>query len=371
MTLKILTMKDLILLCVLVFSSSLFSLAQNTVCFDFSPPPGGPGLNLFTKYIDVYGCGIYAESSVSDEKVLHAAAVFAELLDNNEDGTVDDPALLLQLQNNGALMPIFAADNNAAMNTFFNTYEGDGVAAVLWQTEIDPTQTGHWGADATVEEIMHTINGVGHVNVYPEAFNLEPNSSLLSSAMDVARGGQFMSIPNPYPSEAWYHYDDFTCDYKCMAIEYLYWMQVSNMGILDDPQTCNGIANEWEPCSQSLLQTMDLLGYELITDPQYKLPQNAPDGNYCPSGSSGVIINDVKMELKIFPNPVSNDQLIKLASSVEGPILVQLYAVDGELIYQDKHQNNTSINIAKLSSGTYSYTLTAQAEVKNGKIIVQ
>lgn len=371
MTLKTLTMRNLILLSILIFTSSLFSLGQNTVCFDFSTPPSGPGLNLFTKYIDVYGCGIYAESSVSDEKVLHAAAVFAELLDNDEDGTVDDPALLIQLQNNGAIMPIFAADNNVAMNTFFNTYEGDGVAAVLWQAEIDPTQTGHWGDDATVEEIMHTINAVGHVNIYPQAFSLEPNSSLLSAAMDVARGGQFMSIPSPYPSEAWYHYDDFTCDYQCMAIEYIYWMQVTNMGILDDPQTCNGIANEWEPCSQSLLQTIDLLGYDLITDPQYKLPQNAPDGNYCPNGSAIDEFDKGTIELKLIPNPVSNDQLIKLASSAEGTTLVQLYNLEGKLIYQDKHQNNTSINIAKLSSGTYSYILTGEAEVKTGKINIQ
>ena len=44
---------------------------------------------------------------------------------------------------------------------------------------------------------MHTINGVGHVNIYPAAFDFSPNSSLLSAAMDVARGGQFLSIPNP------------------------------------------------------------------------------------------------------------------------------------------------------------------------------
>jgi hypothetical protein len=42
-----------------------------------------------------------------------------------------------------------------------------------------------------------------------------------------------------------------------MAIEYLYWAQVSNMGILDDPQTASGIANEWEPYNATLLQSMD------------------------------------------------------------------------------------------------------------------
>jgi hypothetical protein len=130
---------------------------------------------------------------------------------------------------------------------------------------------------------MHTINHRGHVELYPEAFEIQPNSSRLSEAMDVARGGQFMSVPSSYPEEAWYHYDDVTCDYECMAIEYVYWAQVSNMGILDDPQTCQGIANEWEPCSPDLLESMDVLVYALITDPAYSLPQQAPNGVYEPT----------------------------------------------------------------------------------------
>ena len=108
-------------------------------------------------------------------------------------------------------------------------------------------------------------------------------STLLSEAMDIARGGQFINIPNQYPEEAWYHYDDWTCDYECMAIEYLYWCIVSHMGILNDTQTCNGIDNEWELCTPQLFESTDVSMYAILTDPQYKLHQLAPDGNYCPS----------------------------------------------------------------------------------------
>ena len=169
----------------------------------------------------------------------------------------------------------------------------------MFNNEIDPTQTGHWGDDATVEEIMHTINHVGHTNVYPSAFSMGPNSSLMSAAMDAARGGQFMTIPNPYPASAWYHYDDQTCDYECMMIEYMYWALVSNMGILDDPQTASGIANEWEAYSATLLQFMDVLMFSLITDAQYKLPLLAPDGNYCPSATSISEINTSSELIKV------------------------------------------------------------------------
>jgi hypothetical protein len=105
----------------------------------------------------------------------------------------------------------------------------------------------------------------------------------MSDAMDIARGGQFINIPNQYPEEAWYHYDDWTCDYECMAIEYLYWCIVSHMGILNDFQTCNGIDNEWELCTPELFGSIDVSMYTILTDLQYKLPQLAPDGNYCPS----------------------------------------------------------------------------------------
>ena len=253
---------------ILLFSLKVIH-AQNTICFDIeaNPNANSTAFSDFTKYVRVLDCfSVYAESSIPDAKVLHAAAVAAELLDNDEDGEVDDPVLKAELGANGALIPIFAYDGSPAMDNFFDHYNGDGAAAVLWQNEIDPINPGYWGADATVEEVVHVINAIGHTNIYPDAFAVEPNSSLLTVAMDVARGGQFIQHPNNYPQEAWYHYDDYTCDYECMAIEYLYWCIVTNMGILADAATCAGIADEWEPCTQALFEQTDTLMYALITD---------------------------------------------------------------------------------------------------------
>ena len=285
----------------LFFAFPLLLNSQNTVCFTVDPNPiNGIAFSGFTKYVDVLGCFfIVAESSIPDTKVLHAAAVAAELLDNNEDGIVDDPLIESQLQNEQAFMPIFSSEGSNAENLLFNNYNGNGASAVLYKNEMDPSQTGHWGDDATVEEVIHTINHVGHTNIYPNAFSMQPNSSLMSDAMDVARGGQFTTIPNPYPASAWYHYDDYTCDYECMAIEYMYWAIVSYMGILDDPQTAAGIDDEWEAYNATLLQSMDVLMYSLITDPAYKLPLLAPDGNYCPSATSFSEIHNNKRLVKI------------------------------------------------------------------------
>ena len=265
----------------------LLIMAQNEVCFEIesNPYPLDPALSSFTKYVNVLDCfHIYAEPSISDDKVLHAASVVAELLDNNEDGIIDDSQLGEELENAEAMMPIFSSEWSPAMDDVWDNYDGC-VSAALFNNEIDPSQPGHWGDDASVEEILHTINHCGHVEIYPDVFSLWPNSSLMSDAMDIARGGQFINIPDQYPASAWYHYDDWTCDYECMAIEYLYWCIVSHMGILDDTQTCNGIDNEWELCTPELFEATDVSMYAILTDTQYKLPQLAPDGNYCPEDS--------------------------------------------------------------------------------------
>ena len=132
---------------VFLFSIPFLGIAQNTVCFTVDPNPNSSNtaLSAFTKYVDVLGCfSIYAESSIPDAKVLHAAAVAAELLDNDEDGIVDDPLIETQISNENALMPIFSSEGSSAENIFFNNYNGNGVSAVLYKNEIDPSQTGHW-----------------------------------------------------------------------------------------------------------------------------------------------------------------------------------------------------------------------------------
>ena len=178
-----------------------------TTVFEILPNPhqDQAALNHFVNYVEVFGLRIYAENRLAEAQVVHAANILAELLDNDENGTVDDVALLIQLQNSGFIMPMSNRENSAAMKNFMRHYQGQGVSAVLFADEVDPSRPGRWGSDASVEEIMHTINHRGHVEIYPEAFGLEPGSSRLTEAMDLARRGQFLSVPAAYPEEAWYH----------------------------------------------------------------------------------------------------------------------------------------------------------------------
>ena len=343
---------------------------QNTVCLSIenNPNTNVSGLSPFTKYVNVLDCfSVYAESTISDAKVLHAAAVAAELLDNDENGFVDDPALKSALQSSDALIPIFSQENSSTENQFFTQYNGEGAAAVLYNNEMDPNQTGFWGSDATVEEVIHVINAIGHTSIYPNAFSIEPNSSLMSEAMDVARGGQFLTVPNQYPINAWYHYDDQTCDYGCMAIEYMYWSIVSWMGILDDPSTCNGIANEWEPCSPSLFESTDILMHALITDPQYQLPQLAPNGNYCPQ-NNGISIENNDSQSIVYPNTAN--EIIHI-TNIKGETKIIVKDATGKKVHENTaYKTDYQLNVSKFSPGIYHISLEREITSEVIKIIV-
>ena len=85
------------------------------------------------------------------------------------------------------------------------------------------------------------------------------SDSLLSISMDHVRGGKFVEYPEDgYPANATYHYEDDTCDYHCMATEYMYWGEATLMGLLDgsiykgsdDESICEGISDEWQVCSE-------------------------------------------------------------------------------------------------------------------------
>ena len=83
-----------------------------------------------------------------------------------------------------------------------------------------------------------------------------------------------------YPEGAWYSYDDETCDYGCMIIEYLYWAHTSLLGAQDYPWRLQEIQHEWRLNSAEKLKAMDTAIYELLTDPQYSLATVLPDGKY-------------------------------------------------------------------------------------------
>jgi len=233
------------------------------------------GLEKFTRKVEVFGLSIYAVPTVEEAKLLHAANVMAQYLDNDEDGLVDNPLVIEKMIENKAFVVMWKTEEDIDIDP-----PADRLGQDLGNDETQPlfVANGKTGAfDATLEEILHIITHAGYAYAYPDVFGEEAGTTL-SEAMDIARGGHFTSIPSVYPDEAWYSYDDATCDYNCQSTEYLYWSLTSLLGAQEN--RLNEISHEWKLNTPALLQNTDLAIYNLLTNPEYKLPTVLPDGAY-------------------------------------------------------------------------------------------
>ena len=233
------------------------------------------GFSRFNRKVVVFGIDLYAVPAVADLKLLHAANVLAQYLDNNEDGNVDNPIVLDHMLANKAFLVLWKQEDDLDFDP-----PQDRLGQDLGNDETFPLfvakgKTGPF--DASLEEVLHLVNYAGHSFAYPKVFGLTSGSEL-ANAMDIARGGQFFNIPDQYPTDAWYSYDDETCEYDCQIIEYLYWAITSLLGAQEN--RLNVIGHEWKLNTQALLESKDPAIYFLLTNPNYQLPTKLPDGSY-------------------------------------------------------------------------------------------
>jgi len=257
------------------------------------------------KYTTVFGVPVFAASSTTAAQFQHAASVLAAWLDNDGDGCVDNPTVLTKLtekQDLGDGIKVQASivvpgNDGTWTNALSESLETAGyfTNAPLFNGELLPSCSGPAAtsscADATLEEIWHVITSVGYAKAFPTTFaESSTSNSLLTQAMDVARGGKFTTIPTTYPSSAWYTYNDSTCNYKCMATEYIYWGVTAWVGALAGRG--DQIKNEWKFETRAKLEAGDLKMTAIIKDTStYKLPNISPNGTYygpatCSSGAN-------------------------------------------------------------------------------------
>ena len=237
---------------------------------------GGPLAEFFAKRVDVFGVEIVGTETTPDYKVLHAANVMAQYLDNDEDGVPDNQKVVDAMVEQNALLIMFADFDELENSGLFSS----GLRDQYEMQDLEGHETlPEEGFDAALEEVHHLIAFAGYAEAYPDVFG-EKRGSQIADAVDLARGGYFEGVPEQYPEAAWYHYGDETCEYGCMIIEYHYWAMTSLLGAQADPERCAQIALEWEPCTRELLEEMDPAIYALLTDPKYKMPTALPDGSY-------------------------------------------------------------------------------------------
>lgn len=232
-------------------------------------------LKKCNRKVEVFGISIFAVPEVADKKLLHAANVLAQYLDNDENGEVDNPLVLKQMLAKKASLVMWKKEKDLRMKL-----PRGYVLQDLGDEETIPhfVSGGKEGRfDASLEEVLHLITHSGYAEAYPDIFG-ENSGSKIADAMDKARGGKFMKVPNTYPAEAWYSYDDKTCDYPCMITEYHYWALTSLLGAQENRE--EEISPEWRANTAEKLAQKDPAVYGLLKNPVYKFPKILPDGSY-------------------------------------------------------------------------------------------
>ncbi|MFT7464667.1 MAG: hypothetical protein ACI9EF_003025 [Pseudohongiellaceae bacterium] len=240
----------------------------------------------FTRVVDVFGVPVVATANTSDRALLHGAHCLAQYLDNDEDGRIDDERVLAELLNQGAFLAM-AEDVDELEDLDVDWAQlaaaGFSLGQDLLGDESHPDGAPHRTTaglpfDAALEEVLHLVSH-GWAAAYPADFSFA-SGSRLTQAMDLARGGAFRDVPARYDDDAWYHYDDRSCNYECMAAEYFYWTLTSLLGGQAFPGRAEAVSDEWELTTAALLAARDPAIYELLNDPRFALPQQLPDGTY-------------------------------------------------------------------------------------------
>ncbi|SVC23827.1 uncharacterized protein METZ01_LOCUS276681, partial [marine metagenome] len=163
-----------------------------------------PGLkSALPKHVQVFGLYIQATDRVPDAKLLHAADITADFLDNDRDGKPDNPKVNDKLWNErSAIVMGYDERELERLHDRYGEMFDDYALQGLYATETLPNAGPHNPKspefDASIEEILHIITSVGYAGVYPKVFG-EHHGSELANAMDIARGGYFRTVPRRYP----------------------------------------------------------------------------------------------------------------------------------------------------------------------------
>ena len=255
--------------------------------FEVQPTNNAPkGFDrLFTKQVEIFGISIFATAKTPDSKILHAAALLAQYLDNDNDGQPDNQLVIEAIHRSKGAVVMSATKQEADkidLHRYIPEKVWDGMTILgLHAEDTHPKGASRGVFDTAYEEILHLITSAGYANAYPDIFG-EKRGTAIALAMDQARGGYFRRAPRKYPDRAWFTYDERSCDYGCQITEYIYWGITSILGAQNFPGRLDNISQEWKLNTAAKVKAGDPTLYQLLTDPKYAFPAKLPDGKYNP-----------------------------------------------------------------------------------------
>ncbi|MEX1024370.1 MAG: hypothetical protein WD226_04765 [Planctomycetota bacterium] len=222
---------------------------------------------LLTKSVDVFGVPVFATAATDDAALKHAATILAEYLDNDEDGRMDDPRLVLGLHEARAALLVRPADDApitaTAMRSAGFLFAPELIAEDVAQ-RARPHEPGAATFDAAVRGGAELV-AFGALLAYPGVFGVDEGCAL-ASALDVATGEWFQPASAATPEER--------------GRAYFAWALTSNLGLEAQPERQREIAARWKLATPELLRAGDPAIAALLTARRFGLPRLGPDGSY-------------------------------------------------------------------------------------------
>ena len=122
----------------------------------------------------MFGLAVYATKKVSDEKLLHAAGVLAQYLDNDADGKPDNSLVIGTLLKSKGIVFMFESQRAfERIDIHHHIPErvwNEMMTIGLFANETLPGGAARGQFDATLEEVLHLVTSGGYSIAYPEVF---------------------------------------------------------------------------------------------------------------------------------------------------------------------------------------------------------
>lgn len=220
-----------------------------------------PGTNSFTQQAVVFDVlTLCATSDVPAAKLIYAANVAAEWLDNDSDGVADEPRIIDAMRQS---KPVVIMTPTGPSNALFRDLESDLNDRVIQDLSGAETNPSGGRRDASQEEIHHVIANSGWFKAFPEIFNDTPNAKLYGQWQLAERQGN-------------YSYNDPTCDAACKVTEFFYLATAAYLGSAADLVSDEMRLKNRDELAAALPATVSMM-----TSASYNYPTDHwPNGNY-------------------------------------------------------------------------------------------
>ena len=274
-------------------------------------------LEKYVNVLDTYT--VYAEMGVSDENLRYVASIVSNMLDTDQDGVVDDPALKDALtmgwQSNweamGAHLVIWEHEIDPHYIYKYSQFTGDSNAApiVLFEHEIDPRNAGMWGFDKTTTQVLKTFLRFGHAVMDPENFGYSETSKLSQAVQQAMDEGVWR--PEVYFSQKFAN--DFYClnSPVCSTEAFFAMAGLTMMNLNEHGDISDDVGEDedgwwhhvYEP--REVASDIPLMG-ELFSNSTLNYINFRPDMHYCPPKDNEPDVTDC---LVVEPNTKSGERL--------------------------------------------------------------